>query len=509
MTTDGAHDQFDEAVRTTIARLAALDRLISAGWKAATHTSTVTLTTTVLGSAEPVRAALAELQPLPRHAKLTARWGSDVLHLEAPNGTSLVVTDSTHGDLRDSFDDDVLTSARQAFAGDASAALQLIADWTVEFTIDTAAVLAAVRPEERWVVLNDVTSLETVVGGVPWWELRRLLQPGPALTVAIRHADPNLRVATRDLVVSSLSQLPIAVAGRALGSSGSAQRHESLPGLPDPAALHPNFVDGERDEADRVVMLLHQRTTAAAWALLASSVTISGDQAELEFFGLQRQSWTLDRNGPSLTREAHSAAFDLWESVVSAGSPDRVLAVRQVVSIYREAPWGHAADVGRSAEALFVALRTDAIGEAFRSQREARALALSVARQTAEATTALAKSAVERALAVFAAIGAIIVARTTKTLTADQAASLRQLLGTFLVVLVPWSFLLEGRPVTMAIGSLKRDLTTFSDLVPASEQAAILQTETVRRARSQAWIARVVVPLAYAAAAIIAFRLRG
>jgi hypothetical protein len=201
--------------------------------------------------------------------------------------------------------------------------------------------------------------------------------------------------------------------------------------------------------------------------------------------------------------------FDLWHSVATSAGPDRLLAIRQVVSIYREAPWSHAADVARSADSLFVALRADAVAEAFRSQRDARALALTVARQTAEATTGLAKNAVERSLAVFAAVGGIIVARTAKTLTDNQAADLRRLLCVYLLLLVPWSYLLEGRAVTMAIGALKRDLATFSELVPASEQAAILATDTVQRARSHAWVARIVVPLAYAAAALVALIVHG
>ena len=56
-------------------------------------------------------------------------------------------------------------------------------------------------------------------------------------------------------------------------------------------------------------------------------------------------------------------------------------------------------------------------------------MALSVAWQTAEATTGLGKSAVERALAVFAAVGTIIVAQTSSTLTPAQARDLRHLLG--------------------------------------------------------------------------------
>jgi hypothetical protein len=505
---NAARIQLRDASRKTMERLTVLDGLIAAGWRSVMHGSTVTVSVGLEGSAEPIGEALSNLQPLVTFAMLKARWGGDSLSLEAPRGTAFVVAENTHGDLRETFDDDVLSSARQAFAGDVSAAIQLRAHWTAEFTIDPAAALHDAQPDQRWMVINDVSALTDAFDAVAWWELRPLVQPGATLVVALRHADASLNVGTQGLLVCSLAKVGEGIVPPVPATDRSA-RSEGLPHLPDPSVLFPAVVEGERNEAEQVATILQQRSTAACWALLATDVTTTRDEADLEFFGLRRQSWTLDRGGPRLLPAQHAAAYDLWNSVASAGGPDRALAVRQVVSIYREPPWAHAADVSRSAEGLFLALRADAIGEAFRSQREARALALSVARQTAEATTSLAKNAVERALAVFAAVGGIIVARTTKTLTADQATSLRHLLGIYLLVLVPWSFLLEGRSVTMAIGALKRDLATFSDLVPTSEQNEILQTATVRRAHSQAWIARAVVPLAYGAAVNAGRKLRG
>jgi hypothetical protein len=127
-----------------------------------------------------------------------------------------------------------------------------------------------------------------------------------------------------------------------------------------------------------------------------------------------------------------------------------------------------------------------------------------VSRDTANATLALAKSTVERTIAVFLSIAAIIVAKTTKALTAAQAADLRYLLAIVLFVLVPWSFFIEGRTVTTPTSAFPADLETFSSLLSESDRNEILQTPGFTRATTQAWIARIVVPVAYLAAGILA-----
>jgi hypothetical protein len=515
-TATGLHTPVDqhEAVRTTGEKLQIIDRLTASGWDERRHGSTIVLTATIEGTGTPLSDVFGEMQPLVSYAKLEARWGSDALTSEASTGAGLVVTDSSHGDLRESFDEEELSVARRAFDGDLSAALSLQANWSAELTIDRGRLLQQALPWSRCLVLDDADALVTLLASMPWWELRVFLQPeraGP-LFIALVRGGRALRVDTAGLLVCSFAYLAerddVVVTDAADPRVQTRRDFVALPGLPDPGVLHPLYV-GSDGGAERAANALRQRAAAVCWALLASDIRPASGHAELEFFGLQRQSWPLDAAGPVLSAVEHTAVFDLWHSVATSAGPDRLLAIRQVVSIYREAPWSHAADIARSADSLFVALRANAVAEAFRSQRDARALALTVARQTAEATTGLAKNAVERSLAVFAAVGGIIVARTAETLTVGQAADLRRLLCVYLLLLVPWSYLLEGRAVTMAIGALKRDLATFSELVPASEQAAILATDTVKRARSHAWVARIVVPVAYAAAALVALIVQG
>jgi hypothetical protein len=507
----------EEAVTSTRTSLDAAEDLVLAGWTRQETVPTFTLVMETEGvNGEALGAAVDVVRPLLTAAKLVANWGSDFLTLEqAESGMRpLVLTDHAHGTLQATFDTDDLPDAEAAFNGDAAAALRLNATWHAELNIDPGRCLSAADPRSHWLAVSSTISADELLRSRPWWELKPLVQPDKPLVVAIHDVNSDIDVRTTALRICALSLLAPGVnvdSGTAPGPGPQAEwvTRTAPPGMPTPEALHPSSVAGQDDAVEGVVRTLQQQTTACCWALLATNVVIQGRVARAEFFGLQRQEWPLDALGPELTSDQHEAAFRLWRTCVEGGTPDRLLATRQVVSLYRHAPWAYAEDVIDASEPLFLALRSTATAEALRAQRDARALALSVARQTADATTGLAKNAVERALAVFAAVGGIIVARTSNTLTVAQADGLRHLLAIYLLILVVWSFLLEGRPVTSAIDALTSDLADFSDLLTEREQRSILASKTVTQAKSQAWAARIVVPLAYLGAAIVALTLRG
>ena len=257
-------------------------------------------------------------------------------------------------------------------------------------------------------------------------------------------------------------------------------------------------------------MELWRCCAAAAWAWLATAVELHDRQsATLEFFGLQRTRHDLQSSGPDINVKQCRASYELWRWATSSDSPDQLLAARQVISLYRDAPpWPQASDIQLAAEPVFVALRSDATAEAFRMQRETRALALTVARETADATIGLAKGAVERCIAALAGIGGVIIAHTTHALTDSQASKLRLLIGVFLIIMTGWSTLIEGPPVSVAIDSLSKDINTLGELLSAGQRQQALDLQTFKRARRQSRVVRVAVPVAYAASAIAAFTLR-
>lgn len=274
---------------------------------------------------------------------------------------------------------------------------------------------------------------------------------------------------------------------------------------PDPRLLIPLQSSSSSDEGAAICGALDRAAAACCWSELASDVHVEDARASLEYFGLQRQSWTLDAVGPVLTQSEAAAVYELWRSCLVNDNPDRILAVRQIISLFREPPWNKASDIDRASEPLYVAMRSDASAEGLRTLREAWALAMSVARETAESTSALTKSTLERSIAALASIAAIIVTRSTKTLTLSQATNLRHLLGIGLFALVPWSFFIEGRSLTQGIESFKVDLPQFSELLTEKDCRDILSAQTYTRVSSHAWLVRIVVPLVYLGLGAMAF----
>ncbi len=118
---------------------------------------------------------------------------------------------------------------------------------------------------------------------------------------------------------------------------------------------------------------------------------------------------------------------DVTETIALRGwalhdaSPDRLLALRQVASLYGTdtAPFGHAADVQASAEVIYAGLRTDAVAEAVKGSREAHAQAQDAARQTVKNATDMVKGATERMLAALVAVGAVLIANAGRALPDD------------------------------------------------------------------------------------------
>jgi hypothetical protein len=89
-------------------------------------------------------------------------------------------------------------------------------------------------------------------------------------------------------------------------------------------------------------------------------------------------------------------------------SPDRLLAVRQVVSLYEhDDPFRDAQDVQASAEIIYVGWRNDAVTEVVESSRDAQAQGNDAVRQALMCSQDLAKAATERFLSGLVAVVAV------------------------------------------------------------------------------------------------------
>jgi len=511
--TDELPTDLASALLTTKETVQSIDVLAANGW--ALEQQGVALTLRRTGNdPRSLHDELSQLFPLLTDARLSGRWPGHELQLEYVEG-GFAIADASPGDLREAFAGADLDLALDAWNGDVEAALELAGSWIATADVDPAQLLQGADGTRRWYVLPSVDAVCSLLRDQPWWEIAGLLELPVAVVILVWNAHPELDVRTARLHIGSLAA-DVQSLGHTRSEAGTPMDvdfagliNRPTPGTPLPPTLAPapdrEPLPGSEDA--RIYIELWRCCAAAAWAWLATAVEVHNrGSATLEFFGLQRTRHDLQSSGPNIGIRQCRASYELWRWATSGDSLDRLLAVRQVVSLYRDAPpWAQASDIQLAAEPVFIALRSDATAEAFRTQREARALALTVARETADATIGLAKGAVERCLAALAGIGAVIIAHTSRALTDSQAFKLRLLIGIFLIIMAGWSALIEGPSVSVSINSLPTDIGTLGELLSPGQRQQALDLQTLKKARRQSRIVRVAVPMAYAVAAAAAF----
>ena len=495
------NDSQSQALTETRTLVMALEHLIANGWTLTKHATTIRVFAT--GDPEHLLPCIQDLAPVAIDARLLGDFGGLSLTIEVNRAGQALVTDRTPGDLSTVFSGAKLDAARDAWEGDLPSALSLDGEWSASLELDLALLLRASDESRLWYILFDQDDAQSLLEASPFWELRPLVSSDRPLVILIVNAARNLRVQTATMQIQALQVDPLQ-----LIEVTEIPRKAPLtpvPGLPDPRCLAPLYVEPSADSP--LAACLWRLSAAACWVWLATDARPTADNGgiDVEYFGLQRVSHEIGAAGPGVSETHARAALDLWRWATQVTATDQLLAARQVLSLYRDSPpWDRADDVKRASESVFLALRGDAVAEAFKARREARTLALTVGRQTGEATVALARGAVERCLASLLAIGGVIIARSTNALSQAQADKLHMLLGVALFLLAFWSIFVEGPPVTAAIRGLRRDLDTFSDLLTIADCDAVVSLTSLRMAGSQAKRARWLVPTAYSAAGIAA-----
>lgn len=500
-----SHQSLDTLASATREALAARIDLVSRGWQEVRHLAALQLQRSESGSVgQTTWADLVALRPILTSAVVRCSWGESYLQFDASRSVSrdiseLLITDVRQpAELQSVFDADQLFTARRAFEGQVEEALSLPGEWSFDLTVDPAYLLNEGDPSHEWIVLDDEAQVIELLTSRPWWELRDVVEFSRPTMIALGGSESGLILSTARMQILPLAalmadQVPIVDGSLFVSPSISTP----TPLMPEPTTLYPLKVVARGPLGMEVAEMLRRIAAVAAWAYIASNVTVNPDAIILEYFGLQRQCWSLGPTPPSLGSEACDATLRLWSACVSIENPDRLIASRQVISLYRDPPWEMAADIYKAGEPLYMALRSDATSEALRTQREAYSLALSVARDTADSTSSMARSASERALAALAALAGLLIATTTKTLDVHQSSVLRAVLAAYLLILAAWTFLIEGRPIAESLSSLDNDLQTFSDLLSDEQRSSIIAAKTISRAKEQATIVRIAAPIAY------------
>ena len=478
-----------------------LTKLAGAGWMVEDGVLSARCSAPVSLSGAQIAAALASLEPLAQtELRLTA--GGVALRLGQQPGSALDLIDDPTGDPATEFIDPELTAARRAWAGDPKAALELTGTWEADATVYLAKPLSDIEPNIAWRVVRGLKPIEDLVGTLPWWRMAEMVRDpaGPVVFVAL---DAEVDYRTPMLAIVTVDLLPVEGLQADLPGRRSVLETTAAPMLPPTIVLPEELMAESPLGAETLRDALSRRAGALSWSWLSNSVHIDGDSASLEFFGYRRVSFSLGGDGVS-PKEVADEVYRLYQWATADQSPDRVLAVRQVVSLHPgpELP-DRPADVRQAAQPLYDALRSNEVAAVLETQRQARAIAIETARQSAEAAQALAKSATERTIASLAAVAGVVVANATAVVKPVDAQGLAIAISALLCFLAAWTVFIEGPVISRPLRDLQSDFVTIARLLDVTERNAILGMSTVKSAERWARVARVSTPVVYLVAATI------
>lgn len=483
-----------------------LSDLVDLGWDVGDELLSVTVEAPGGSTGSNISSGLRPLLHTARDVRMRLEAGVNHFEFGLVQG-GLRLRDTRAEDLAASFDGSDLRKAQRARAGDSRAAIDLPGTWTATASLNLAAPLIAADSSCAWRVLRRIDVVEHALAERPWWRIADLIEPIDTPSMPVVYVvldDPGHNYVTDGFAVVGIARVEDFARPNGVEQKRISVKAAGAPMLPDGIPLPEQLYAKCSATFSKLDGILKSRAAACAWAWLASSVSAERDSGKIEFFGYKRVQFSVGAEGIT-DGEAAEESLNLYQWATAETSPDRILAVRQVVSL-NDGPKlpSSASDVRRAAEPLFAALRSQAITEVLRSQREARALAIETAQKSSEAARSASKSVVERTIASLAAVGGVALASASKVITRDQGGDLALAIGTYLLVLVLWSFFVEGPGITNPLQALEDDLKLVGDLLSPEERTRIMTVESVKLARREATVARVAAPLAYLGGATVA-----
>jgi hypothetical protein len=427
--------------------------------------------------------------------------------LSASAGGVLDFTSGPTGDPSSVFEGEELARADRAWKGNIAAAKSLYGEWSGDLTVDLAAPLQPQQTETRaWRAVRATEVLVRALAGYPWWRTGELIYEDTRPVVIVVTDETEVDVRTATFAVVSLSRL----AGSGPVPQGMGQRRAQVqassaaqlpPGLPFPEELKP---EQGSTGAPELTDALDQRAEACAWAWLSNTATISADSTyvSLEYFGYRRRIFKLGPAG--YTAAANQQAFGMYTWATTEPSPDRILAIRQVISLYERTDLpDRPQDIVRAAEPLYQALRVREVAAVIDSQRQARTIAVDAARKSADAAQSAAKSATERTIASLAAVVGIAVANATAVLPAADARAIAIGIAALFAFLTIWAIFIEGPDMRAPLNSFKADLPTIGYLLSETDRTAILDMQALKVASHSVLRVRIAAPCVYIIGATI------
>ncbi|MDQ3877019.1 MAG: hypothetical protein M3290_01525 [Actinomycetota bacterium] len=407
--------------------------------------------------------------------------------------------------VNDYYTGNELELAQRAADGDVEALLQLEGQWRGAITLDLAKALSVGPNEWTWRVVRSYDRLKSIVDAMRWWEIRTALGGDQPVYIVLLDEVPRW-FQSASWCCGSLSRLrdpTFDPTNDERASYVTARGGDPGVGVPLPDQLLPV---APHENVGELVDVLRAKAAAACWAWFSNDVAIEEDSSRLAFFGLRRIDALLPPAGVEQVA-SQLQVIDLFRWTQREPSFDKILAIRQVVSIYSTADFLDLAyDVRRAAEPIYAGLRSDAVAEASSMVQTARQLSVDAARQTLVDLISLSKGLGERVLATLGGLGAIVLASATSNKVPPEiSGDLAFAIGSFLIFLALWTLIVEGPTVYLPLKFLKDDVRSAAPSLGSEQMNQILQSPSVRKAQGRVRLIRVLAPAVYAVAAGVAF----
>jgi hypothetical protein len=398
------------------------------------------------------------------------------------------------------FEGPELERAESAWQGNIGAALLLDGEWSGDLTVSLALPLQQYRGGRAWRAVRRLEVLIQALTAYPWWRTGELIRDGEQPVVVTIVDEGGVEFQTSSFAVLSLDRLvgtgpaPLGVGAKRVSVEAS-----SAAQVPDGLALPEELIpNGGCVGADALADILLARAEACAWAWLSNRTSIDklGNFASLEYSGYRPRVFRLGADG--FTGEAGQRSTQLYAWATNESSPDRILAIRQVLSLYESDTLPtRPEDVARAAEPLYQALRAGEVAVVLESQRQTRAMAIETALKSTDAARSAAKSATERTIASLAGVAAIAVAHATAVLDQSDARDISFIIAGLFVFLGLWTIFIEGPAMQAPLDAFRGDLKLLGYLLSEADRTSILGMEARRLAERDVCRVRIATPLVY------------
>jgi len=376
-------------------------------------------------------------------------------------------------------DADQVKFARQAWECQTSALTHLDLEWTVEFDLDFGKTLGSdLDLRINW----DPSSMDQLYSKESNLDLAALV-PSSGRRIHI-----SLEGNRSELAFGALTFASLDAAQNASVEIRSVP--ESLSGESELMVAKILYLSGDKASWPEVSGFLLGAACASIWIGVSSDHT----KTSIEFFGYKRVNFTIPA---SWDPHVIVGALRLREWAFSEKSADRLLALRQIISLYTEAPFSYVDEILESADPIYFALRSDATAEALRDTRDAETHAQQAVRLSAQGAVDLAKLAGERALTGLIAVGAAVIANVTEVLDAEVTTAILGFIAGYFALILALFLLVDRRAIALPIEQLNSEIERKVTYLSPTVIQSISQSPTVLGALKLVIVTRIAVVCIY------------